>query len=655
MKKAVTYGYVFTPGISGVGTLNLSAIPSFDIKKLYAVINATSGGIVYAVGQAGYGYTSLATSTLTLEVDSSLMSGSDSLSIIYDDVEARISNTIPDQDDYYQAVRQLPSDKFRVTFAKAISSPGIDTDFFTLLSTGSGQAISQTGGNLVLTTGTTANSETFVRSIMSWSEAINLKYQTILSQRIANQNFIIELADTFGQGLAMTINSATSITVTIPNNPFTSQSVGQTLGISLFTGTAGTIPGNYAIASVSGNNITFTVAGFPASGSGTCAVYGWNLARLTYNGTTATSAIFETRRRGYNSLGSTTATTLTSASPGHMVLVNLEDGVTFLADRLVVSSTGFDWNRRADRITDFPDHEASLYLQIRSVNGSTAPASTTTWTIGMCEVENFTPNGVSIRSIKPMYQQSIPVQMTSSVTIGTLPSTPGGSNTIGNINIALTGTAADITSAALTTTTTTAAIIPAFGTAYQVNIPVTAVSGTSPTLDVSIEESSDNGTNWFKVYDFPRITATGFYNSPILRLKGTRIRYVQTVSGTTPSFTRSLNRSHISHAGSQIVQLIDRTISPNTLNSTTPSLLVEGCQDFNIFIRCTAQTTSATITLQFSDDNTNWHTTGSTLTTAVGFAHTKVQNEQWKFARAIVSAAGTGITLGELTLKAVGV
>lgn len=221
-------------------------------------------------------------------------------------------------------------------------------------------------------------------------------------------------------------------------------------------------------------------------------------------------------------------------------------------------------------------------------------------------------------------------------------------------NLALPGTIADVASAAITTTATTAALTPTFGTAYQVNMPVTAVTGTTPTLDMSIEESTDSGTNWFKVYDFPRITATGFYNSPILRMRGNRLRYVQTLTGTTPSFTRAVNRSQISHAATQVVQLIDRTIVPNTLNSTSPALLVEGCQDYNFWVRCTAQTTAATITLQFSDDNVNWHTTTNTLTTAVGFVHTKVQNEQWKFARAIVSAAGTGITLAELTLKAVG-
>lgn len=206
---------------------------------------------------------------------------------------------------------------------------------------------------------------------------------------------------------------------------------------------------------------------------------------------------------------------------------------------------------------------------------------------------------------------------------------------------------ADIASAALTTSTTTATITPAQGISYQVNIPVTAVTGTNPTLDVSIEESDDTGTNWFKVYDFPRITATGIYRSPVITLTGNRIRYVQTVGGTTPSFTRSLNRLQSHNAAQFLRQLINRTINPNTLNSTSASIGVVGCLNFNATIRCTAQTTAATITLQFSHDNVNWHTTGNTLTTSVGIAHLKVQNEKWAFVRGIVSAAGTGITLAE--------
>jgi hypothetical protein len=101
---------------------------------------------------------------------------------------------------------------------------------------------------------------------------------------------------------------------------------------------------------------------------------------------------------------------------------------------------------------------------------------------------------------------------------------------------------ADVASAALTVTTTTAAITPTLGTSYEVNIPVTVVTGTSPTLQVTIQESDDTGTNWFNVYDFPTIIAVGIYRSPVLTLTGNRIRYVQTVTGTTPSFTRSIGR-----------------------------------------------------------------------------------------------------------------
>lgn len=77
----------------------------------------------------------------------------------------------------------------------------------------------------------------------------------------------------------------------------------------------------------------------------------------------------------------------------------------------------------------------------------------------------------------------------------------------------------DVASAAITTTATTAAITPTFGTAYTVSIPVTAVSGTNPTMAVGIDESDDGGTNWVRVYDFPRIIATGLYRSPPINLR----------------------------------------------------------------------------------------------------------------------------------------
>lgn len=248
-------------------------------------------------------------------------------------------------------------------------------------------------------------------------------------------------------------------------------------------------------------------------------------------------------------------------------------------------------------------------------------------------------------------------QLVASNTAGNLLATVSGTVTsnigtgtlaaVTSANLGIPSIITDVASAAITTTTTTAAFTPTFGTTYIINMPVTAVTGTTPTLDIGVEESDDSGTNWFRVYDFPRITAVGSYRSPPLTLRGNRVRYVQTVGGTTPSFTRAIIRLQRSDDAPLRVSFIDRTIVPNTLNSTTPAFYIEGCADFNFMVRCTAQTTAATLTAQFSHDGTNWHTAGNTLTTVVGIAHTKAQNEQWKFGRLIVTAAGTGITLGE--------
>lgn len=101
----------------------------------------------------------------------------------------------------------------------------------------------------------------------------------------------------------------------------------------------------------------------------------------------------------------------------------------------------------------------------------------------------------------------------------------------------------DVASAAITTTTTTAAFTPSTGVSYTVQLGVTAVTGTSPTLQINIEESFDGGTNWVVVHSFPTITAiTPITLSAKLPNNGNRVRYVQTITGTTPSFTRSITR-----------------------------------------------------------------------------------------------------------------
>jgi hypothetical protein len=533
---------------------------------------------------------------------------------------------------------------------------------FTLLQTGSGMTVNQSSGNLVITTGTTANSETVIRSIDTFSGSLLARLKVILSQRIANQTFRYELADLIGAALSYTINSATSVTVTFPTtNPFTAANVGQSVRLSRITGAAG-IPGRYAIASVSGLTVTFTVAAWPASGSGTLTLYGWNYIQLEYSGTTATNASFDAQRRGWNS-GNTTATINTTASPGHVGQISFDVFTTGFSDALVASNTGYQWTNRASRIENVPDPDTVLYLFIVVQNGSTAPASTTTLTTGFIQIEDQGRQKIRVASSDPVGSHALPVQVLGGA-LGTQPVSGTvtaniGTGTVAAVtaaNLALPGIIADVASAALTTTTTTAAFTPTFGTSYSVSIPVTAVTGTTPTLDVAIEESDDSGGNWFKVYDFPRITGTGIYRSPLIRIVGNRVRYVQTVGGTTPSFTRAINRLQNSNSSEAVRQLIDRSIVLTTLNSTTPSLDTRDAGNrAQLVVNVGAITTTApALQMEGSDDNgASWYAIGTPLTAvASSTVQLTVVDINAALMRVRVSTAGSGVTAGYVMIKA---
>lgn len=217
----------------------------------------------------------------------------------------------------------------------------------------------------------------------------------------------------------------------------------------------------------------------------------------------------------------------------------------------------------------------------------------------------------------------------------------------------------DVASAALTTTTTTAAVTPTpVGGAAEFNVIVTAVSGTNQTLDVGIEESDDTGTSWYRIYDFPRITATGAYRSPVLPLSGNRLRYVQTVGGSTPSFTHAINRiTHQMVSVPPMRQLVDRTVAPNTLNSTTPSIKTNSASNVQLVVNMGAITTTApAFQIEGSDDNgASWYNIGTPLTaTASVTLQLTVANVNADLIRARVSTGGSGATLGYVLLKAFG-
>lgn len=355
---------------------------------------------------------------------------------------------------------------WRAGFDKVTSSGSVDTDDFTIVgSVGTGHAIQQTGGNLVITSGTTARSEVIARSTRVMSGDFNLRYHATLSQRIANNNFYIEAVDLIGDGLTYSIGSATAITVTIPSNPFTSSNVGQSMFIGAISGTGTYVSGRYPIASVSGNNVTFTVSGF-AVGTGTCSLFGWNYHQILYTATTATQASYDTQRNGW-APGYTVATINTTTS-GHVGTLAASNATAVYSDQTGASSTTLELIQRASRVRSIPDMKVPLYVQIRSANGTTNPASTTTFTIGYIEMNSQSSSAVTVANIAPQSKNvALPVDIVTTATIaGTVTSNIGtvgvtatslakaedASASNGDTGIAIWGVRGDTLAAATSTT-----------------------------------------------------------------------------------------------------------------------------------------------------------------------------------------------------------
>jgi hypothetical protein len=244
------------------------------------------------------------------------------------------------------------------------------------------------------------------------------------------------LADLVGEGLAVTINSATSITVTQAGHAFTSTSVGQFVQIGRIVGAAG-VPGRYAIASVvAGTSYNLTVAGWPASGSCTATIFGHSYVRNLVTGTTVTAINVDAQRRGW-AQGDTAATINTTASPGTIITSELTGREVFWADQLRATTTTPTVALRANRLENIPDDNLNLHLFIWSFNGTTAPASSTTWTISFCAIEKFANMPVYLQGNRAQGAMNpLPMTVIGTATVSgtvTVNALPAGTNAIGDV------------------------------------------------------------------------------------------------------------------------------------------------------------------------------------------------------------------------------
>lgn len=325
------------------------------------------------------------------------------------------------------AVRQVPAKQWNVGFSQVTGATGgLDGLGFVLRGQTGSMTHGQTGGNLVIATGTTANSELLLKGSRQFKGAWISRVRSTLSQRIVNQNFAFLLADTVQENCNVTINSATSITVYTNFSFFTNNSIGQGIFVGNIQGANG-VPGRYVIEAVNpGVSIDLTVSGWPASGSCTVDLFGFNYVWTRYAGTTATGADFDSQRRGWRT-GDTAITISTTASPGHIMQMSCDTRTISASDILVASSVAPIVSSRGSRQENIPDDDLRLTPYLWVWNGSTDPASTTTWTVGFVSIEDLNNNSTYIAGIRSIGSaNTLPVSPSSLV---------AGSTLIGDVGI----------------------------------------------------------------------------------------------------------------------------------------------------------------------------------------------------------------------------
>lgn len=638
------------------------------IERADENIGARQVGTWTVTANAGSGTFNVSAGSLPLPAGASTETSLAALLAAFNARVPTLLGTVPGVNVSAPPVRQVGQDIWTCSFAQSGAS-FLAPDFAAPI-VGTGVTYNQTNGSLNILTGTTANAEFFTRSTVSWRGAMQLRASIVASQRIANQNLAIMLADLIGEGLTFNIVNATTVDVTVPTHGFTAQNVGQFMNLGGITGAAGAVPGRYAIASIpNADTIRFTVAGWPASGSGSLTLFGWNFVRNLVTGVTATNIAFTAQRRGWAD-ADTTATINTTASPGTIIQATLHGREAFLGDSLRASTTAPDFVTRATRHENLPDDDVSLFVFLWSFNGSTAPASTTTWTIGFVSVEKFANIPVYVQGQRAQgNSNAAPTKLVAALpaganVIGALtanqtvnvaqwggaapmaPAGAGGTNRAVGVIAAAPITVADVTAAARTASGNSGTIAQDLGNIIAGQITVTAVTGTSPTLDLTLEESWDNGTTWNTVWAAPRVTAAANIMVPPMTITGRR-RWVWTIGGTTPSFTIGVNVMASTGSAPIIRSLIDRSIAPNTLGSNSAALMVEGCRSFSLFVLSGAGATSSpAYGIFLSPDGVNWLDSGITVTVAASsFGGANITTPfPARFARVQIKSAGVAAT-----------
>lgn len=149
---------------------------------------------------------------------------------------------------------------------------------------------------------------------------------------------------------------------------------------------------------------------------------------------------------------------------------------------------------------------------------------------------------------------------------------------------------------------------------------VTAVSGTTPTLFVDLQESVDT-TTWTSIASFTRLSATGTFEVDNVMIGKQYYRYVYTIAGTTPSFTFTIKTSLKTGNGTNIRMFRYSGLVTTATGNVSETFTAKGFPDVGIIIKRGSDAGgSLSIRIDASEDNVNWVELTGNVNIASGIA-----------------------------------
>lgn len=166
---------------------------------------------------------------------------------------------------------------------------------------------------------------------------------------------------------------------------------------------------------------------------------------------------------------------------------------------------------------------------------------------------------------------------------------------------------ADVASAARTTSGNTAWLDTAGMGVLNAIVEVTAASGTTPKLNVSIQ-TSDDAVNSSESATVRQFTAVGTDAISRLAMGARYYRYVWTISGTTPSFTFSITstlKNYMPKRSARVAKYADLDLS--TKDATSSVFRANECQNVSIITQRAADGGNGSAwRVQVSNEGTVW-------------------------------------------------